>query len=62
MRGAKVAKIGFLSFLIAGWIVIIELESGWFTLIFIAPMTGLVMLLLSAALGIAESLIRWINK
>lgn len=56
------AKIGFLSFLIAGWIVIIELESGWFALIFIAPMTGLVMLLLSAALGIAESLIRWINK
>ena len=56
------AKIGFLSFLIAGWIVIVELESGWYSLIFIAPTTGLVMLLMSAAIGIAESFIRWINK
>jgi hypothetical protein len=56
------AKIGFISFLVAAWIVIIELEMGWLTLIVLAPMTGLVMLILSAAVTIAESLLRWINK
>ena len=56
------AKVGFISFLIAAWITIVELDSGWFTLILIAPMTGFVMLILSAALDFAESLLRWIRK
>lgn len=56
------AKIGFISFLVAAWIVIIELEMGWLTLIVLAPMTGLVMLILSTTVTIAESLLRWINK
>jgi hypothetical protein len=56
------AKVGLISFVIAAWVTIIQLDSGWFSLIFIAPMTGLVMLILSAALGIIEWLLRWINK
>ena len=55
-------KIGFISFLIAGWFVIFKWDSGWYTIIFIAPMTFLVSLILSVVLGLIEGLLGWLNK
>ena len=58
------AKIGFISFLLALWILIFYFDSGWFlTLLLSAPMTALVGMGLALVLEyVLEPLLRWIKK
>ena len=60
-RDKQMAKLGFVSFVIAAFTVF-KMEFGWLAIIVLIPMTAFVALILALILEILETMVRWFNK